>query len=159
MITQDLLLIKASVFIEELEGFKEYAYLDSAGVWTYGIGFTKTPNGNKVQQFDRISKNDSISFLKNILFSDFEQLKNLVRVPQNEYQYIALLSFIYNVGLTRFRRSTLLSKINKQAGKEEITKEFRRWVYAKGQLVRGLQNRRNKEIAKYFFSETGKLDL
>ena len=159
MITQDLLLIKASVFIEELEGFKEYAYLDSAGIWTYGIGFTKTPNGNAVQKYDRISKNDSISFLKNILLSDFQQLNNLVRVPQNEYQYIALLSFVYNVGLTRFRRSTLLSKINKQAGKEEITKEFRKWVYAKGQLIKGLQNRRNKEITKYFYSETGQLNL
>ena len=159
MITQELLLVKASVFIEELEGFKEYAYLDSAGIWTYGIGFTKTPNGNAVQKYDRISKNDSISFLKNILLSDFQQLKILVRVPQNDYQYIALLSFVYNVGLTRFRRSTLLSKINKQAGKEEITKEFRKWVYAKGQLIKGLQNRRNKEITKYFYSETGKLNL
>jgi lysozyme len=159
MITQDLLLIKASVFIEELEGFKEYAYLDSTGIWTYGIGFTRTPNGNKVKQFDRISKNDSINFLKNILLSDFHQLQNLVRVPQNEYQWIALLSFVYNVGLTRFRRSPLLSKINKQDSKENISFEFSRWVYANGQLIRGLKNRRNKEITKYFYSETGKLDL
>ena len=159
MITQDLLLIKASVFIEELEGFKEYAYLDSAGIWTYGIGFTKTPNGNAVQKYDRITKVDSHSFLQKIVMRDLLQIQKVVRVPLNDYQWIALLSFVYNVGLTRFRRSTLLSKINKQDSKEEITKEFRRWVYAKGQLVRGLQNRRNKEITKYFYSETGKLDL
>ena len=159
MITQDLLLLKASVFIEELEGFKEYAYLDSAGVWTYGIGFTKTPNGNAVQKYDRISKADSHTFLLKILLPDLLQIQKVVRVPLNDYQWIALLSFVYNIGNTRFRRSTLLSKINKQAGKDEITKEFRKWVYAKGQLVKGLQNRRNKEITKYFYSETGKLNL
>ena len=159
MITQDLLIIKASVFIEELEGFKEYAYLDSAGIWTYGFGFTKTPNGNAVQKYDRISKEDSHKFLQKIVMGDLLQIQKVVQVPLNDYQWIALLSFVYNIGNTRFRRSTILSKINKQAGKEEITKEFRKWVYAKGQLVRGLQNRRNKEITKYFFSETGKLNL
>ena len=159
MITQDLLLIKASVFIEELESFKEYAYLDRAGIWTYGIGFTKTPNGNKVQQFDRIKKDESINYLKNILLKDYVELQKLVRVPLNNYQWIALLSFVYNVGLTRFRRSTLLSVINKQGSKESISYEFSRWVYASGQLIKGLKNRRNKEITKYFYSETGELDL
>ena len=159
MISQDLLIIKAANFISDLEGFKEYAYLDSAGICTYGFGFTKTPNGNKVSQFDRISKEKSTEFIKTIILKDYLQLKHLVRVPLNEYQWISLLCFVYNIGITRFSRSTLLSKINKNAGKEEITREFKRWIYANGQLIKGLQNRRNKEISKYFFSWSGKLDL
>ena len=159
MISQDLLIIKTANFIADLEGFREYAYLDSAGIWTYGFGFTKTPNGNKVSQFDRISKDRSLDFLKTIILKDYLQINHLVRVALNEYQWIALLSFVYNIGITRFSRSTLLSKINKQAGKDEITKEFKKWVYANGQVVAGLKNRRNKEIAKYFFSWSGKLDL
>ena len=159
MISQDLLIIKASNFISDLEGFREYAYLDSAGIWTYGFGFTKTPNGNKVSQFDRISKDKSLAFLKTIILKDYLQLHHLVRVPLTEYQWIALLSFVYNIGISRFSRSTLLSKINKQAGQEEITTEFKKWVYANGQVVKGLQNRRNKEISKYFFSWSGKLNL
>lgn len=159
MISQDLLIIKASNFISDLEGFREYAYLDSAGIWTYGFGFTKTPNGNKVGQFDSISGAISWNFLKTIILQDYLQLQHLVRVPLNEYQWIALLSFVYNIGITRFSRSTLLSKINKQAGKEEITTEFKKWVYANGQVITGLKNRRNKEIAKYFFTWSGKLDL
>lgn len=159
MISQDLLLIKASNFIADLEGFKEYAYLDSAGIWTYGFGFTKTPHGNKVSQFDRISKDRSVDFLKTIILKDYLQLQHLVRVTLNEYQWVALLSFVYNIGITRFSRSTLLSKINKQAGQDEITKEFKKWVYANGQVITGLKNRRNKEITKYFFSWSGKLDL
>ena len=159
MISQDLLIIKASNFISDLEGFKEYAYLDSAGIWTYGYGFTKTPNGNEVGQFDRISKDKSLDFIKTIILKDYLQLQHLVRVPLNEYQCISLLSFVYNIGITRFSRSTLLSNINNNAGKDAITKEFQRWVYANGQVIKGLQNRRNKEIAKYFFTWTGKLDL
>ena len=159
MISQDLLLIKASNFIADLEDFREYAYLDSAGIWTYGFGFTKTPNGNKVWQFDRISKDTSLAFIKTIILKDYLQLQHLVQVPLNEYQYVALLSFVYNIGITRFSRSTLLSKINKNAGQVEITREFKKWVYADGQVIKGLQNRRNKEITKYFFSWSGKLDL
>ena len=159
MISQDLLIIKASNFISVLEGFKEYAYLDSADIWTYGFGFTITPNGNMVGQFDSISKEKSIQFIKTIILKDYLKLKHLVRVPLNEYQWISLLSFVYNIGITRFSRSTLLSKINKNAGQVEITREFKRWVYANGQVIKGLQNRRNKEIAKYFFSWNGKLDL
>ena len=159
MISQDLLNIKASNFISDLEGFREYAYLDSAGIWTYGFGFTKTPNGNKVGQFDRISKDKSLDFIKKIILKDYLQLQHFVKVPLNEYQWIALLSFVYNIGITRFSRSTLLSKINKQAGKDDITKEFKKWVYANGQVIKGLQNRRNIEIAKYFFTWSGKLDL
>ena len=159
MISQDLLIIKASNFISDLEGFREYAYLDSAGIWTYGFGFTKTPNGYKVGQFDRISKDKSLDFIKKIILKDYLQLQHLVKVPLNEYQWVALLSFVYKLGITRFSRSTLLSKINKQAGKDDITTEFKKWIYANGQVVKGLQNRRNKEIAKYFFSWNAKLDL
>lgn len=159
MISQDLLIIKASNFIADLEGFREYAYLDSAGIWTYGFGFTKTPNGNKVSQFDRISKDKSLAFIKTIILIDYLQLQHLVKVPVNEYQWVALLSFVYNIGIPRFSRSALLSKINKQAGQDEITKEFKKWIYANGQVITGLQNRRNKEIAKYFFTWSGKLDL
>ena len=127
MISQDLLIIKASNFITDLEGFREYAYSDSAVIWTYGFGFTTTPNGNKVGQFDRISKDKSLDFIKKIILKDYLQLQHLVKVPLNEYQWIALLSFVYNIGITRFSRSTLLSQINKQAGKDEITKEFKKW--------------------------------
>ena len=159
MISQDLLIIKASNFIADLEGFREYAYKDSGGIWTYGFGFTKTPNGNKVTEFDRITKDRAVRYLRDIILIDYQHIYSAVRVPLNEHQWTALLSFVYNIGITRFRRSTLLSKINKNAGKDEITKEFQKWVYANGQVIKGLQNRRNKEIAKYFFSWNAKLDL
>ena len=66
-----------------------------------------------------------MDFIKKIILKDYLQLQHLVIVPLNEYQWVALLSFVYNIGITRFSRSTLLSKINKQAGKDEITKNLK----------------------------------
>ena len=80
MITTDLLIIKASHFIADLEGFREYAYKDSAGIWTYGFGFTKTPNGNKVTEFDRITKDRAVRYLRDIILIDYQHIYSAVRV-------------------------------------------------------------------------------
>lgn len=159
MISTELLIIKAATFIKELEGFKPLAYLDSGGKWTYGIGFTKTPNGSTVKKGDYISEPNSMIFLRKIIASDLQRIKELIRVPLGSYQWIALLSFVYNIGITRFTTSTLLKKINNSAGKEEISREFKKWIYDNGQVVKGLQNRRNKEVNLYFTEEIGNLYL
>lgn len=159
MISTELLIIKAANFIKELEGFKPIAYLDSGGVWTYGVGFTRTPNGTKVKKGDYINEADSLVFLRKIITSDLQQIKQLIKVPLGSYQWIALLSFVYNIGVTRFTTSTLLQKINNSAGKEEISKEFKKWIYANGQVVKGLQNRRNKEINLYYTEDIASLNL
>lgn len=159
MISSDLLIIKAANFIKELEGFRSIAYLDSGGVWTYGIGFTRTPNGLKVQKGDYINEPDSMIFLRTIIASDLQKIKQLIKVPLGSYQWIALLSFVYNIGVTRFTTSTILKKINNSAGKDEISREFKKWIYDNGQVVKGLQNRRNKEINLYFTEDIASLNL
>lgn len=159
MISEDLLFSKAVTIIKDFENFKEWAYLDSGGVWTYGYGFTKTPNGNTVKKGDHINKSDADLFIKEIIKKDYYQIKYLVKQMLNFNQWSALLSFVYNIGVTRFKRSTLLSYINKKQSEDVIKKEFMRWVYDNGQIVKGLQNRRRKEVAIYFTTELGKLNL
>lgn len=159
MISSDLLIIKAANLIRELENFKPLAYLDSGGVWTYGIGFTRTPNGLKVQKGDYINEPDSMIFLRKIIASDLQKIKQLIKVPLGSYQWIALLSFVYNIGVTRFAKSTILKKINNSSGKDDISREFKKWIYDNGQVVKGLQNRRNKEVSIYFTEEIGNLYL
>lgn len=69
----------------------------------------------------------------------------------NENQVGALISFSYNVGIGAFEESTLLKKIKANANREEIEKQFMRWVYAGGKILRGLERRRKAEV-KLFFS-------
>ncbi len=67
-------------------------------------------------------------------------------------QFDALVSFVFNVGGGNFRKSTLLKKVKANPDDNSIMDEFLRWVYAKGVVLSGLQNRRLAEM-KHYFSE------
>lgn len=56
----------------------------------------------------------------------------------------ALLSFVYNVGVEAFRRSTLLEKLL-QRDWQGAAAQFDRWVYAQGKKMPGLVARRGDE--------------
>lgn len=56
----------------------------------------------------------------------------------------ALLSFVYNVGIEAFRRSTLFEKLL-QRDWQGAAAQFDRWVYAQGKKMPGLVARRGDE--------------
>jgi lysozyme len=64
-----------------------------------------------------------------------------------QYEFDALVSFAFNVGLGALEQSTLLAKLLAfpEYPKEEIADEFLRWVYSKGRKLRGLEQRRSDE--------------
>ena len=53
--------------IKEYEGFSEIAYRCPAGIWTYGFGSTKRPDGTPVQEGDTISKQAAEALLTDYL--------------------------------------------------------------------------------------------
>lgn len=67
-----------------------------------------------------------------------------VKVPLSENQKVALASFIFNVGPTAFKNSTLLKKLNKNDIKGAAD-EFDRWILDNGVIKKGLINRRKEE--------------
>lgn len=71
-------------------------------------------------------------------------VERLVKVPLNDNQFGALVSFTYNVGVGNFKGSTLLKKLN--AGNyEAVPSELMKWTKSKGQQMKGLVNRRASE--------------
>ena len=62
----------------------------------------------------------------------------------NQNQYDAILSFVYNVGLGNFFRSTLRQKLLRQEF-EDIPNELSKWVYCKSVVLKGLVLRRKLE--------------
>ena len=66
----------------------------------------------------------------------------------NKNQKIALLSFIYNVGVGAFERSTLLKKINYRDF-DGAAREFEKWVFSKGKKLNGLVKRRKAEMEMF----------
>lgn len=112
--------------------------------WTVGWGSTG-PSINPCtiwtqEQADR-------RFLEDV--SEFAaEVSEAVKVPTEPYQMAALISLAYNIGMTAFRKSTLLKLLN-QGHYAEAGKQFPRWNRAGGRVMKGLTNRRNAEAALF----------
>lgn len=127
-----------------MEGRSLEAYKDAAGVPTIGYGHTKG-----VRMGDRISEQWAVELLK-MDVQDVELQVKALDVARTEGQLDALVSFAFNLGITRLRDSDLLKLIRKGASKNAITQEFKRWVYAGGKKLRGLETRREWEAKRFF---------
>lgn len=128
------------------------AYQDSAGIWTIGFGSIYNYDLNRpVKKGDVITKDKAIQWLKREIKEKTSELKKLILVPVNQNQFDALTSFVYNIGVSAFKKSTLLKLLNQNADKIVVADQFLRWNKAKdkktGKLVevRGLTNRRKLE--------------
>jgi lysozyme len=128
----------------ELEGLSLEAYRDAAGVVTIGYGHTKD-----VEMGDKISP----WWAKELLVNDIREVEEQVRalgVARTEAQLDALVSFAFNLGITRLKNSTLLRFIREQRNMREIKREWNRWVFAGGQRLKGLERRRAWEARRFF---------
>lgn len=134
-------------FIKGFEGLRYGAYKDSAGVWTIGYGHT----GADVKEGMRITRAEA-DRLFDLDLSRFERgLNDMLDVDGikglTQGQFDALLSFAYNLGLAKLRGSTLWRKAKADPNDPTIPDEFKRWVYAGGIRLLGLENRRAAEAA------------
>ena len=140
MTTTEILLQK----IMEMEGCRLEAYEDAAGVPTIGYGHTKG-----VRMGDRITQ----YWAKEMLREDIEEAEWQVKelgVAKTEGQLDALVSFAFNLGIGRLKGSTLLQLIRDGGSKAQITREFKKWVFAGGKKLKGLERRREWEAKRFF---------
>ncbi len=127
-----------------MEGCRLTAYRDAAGVPTIGYGHTKG-----VRMGDHISAYWARELLKQDI-AYFERAVMELNVAKTEGQLDALTSLAFNIGIGRLKRSTLLKTIRNGGSKRQITQEFKRWVYAGGQRLKGLELRREWEARRFF---------
>lgn len=140
MITTEILLFK----LMEFEGLRLKAYKDAAGVPTIGYGHT-----HNVRMGDRITS----WYAKDLLSEDIAYFEDQVKeldVARTEGQLDALVSFAFNLGIDRLKKSTLLKVIREGGSKSQIKREFKRWVYADGKKLKGLERRREWETKRFF---------
>lgn len=129
----------AAPFIAKFEGCELDAYKCPAGVWTIGYGHTKG-----VYEGMKISQMEANALLAEDLVKFASELIPLVTAKVTENQYIALMSFAYNVGTTNFRSSSVLRNLNKGAI-TAAANAFLLWNKAGGKVLAGLNKRRNAE--------------
>lgn len=129
----------ALTLIAGLEGKRNHAYLDVAGVPTICYGYT-----HGVKLGDTKTDAECQALLESEVAEIMQRLDRYVDVPLTEPQRASLASFVYNVGEGAFARSTLRKKLNAgdMAG---ACDELQRWVYAGGKVWQGLVKRRALE--------------
>lgn len=125
--------------IKHFEGLKLEAYKCPADVWTIGYGTTKG-----VKPGQRITESKAEELLKEDLKWVEGAINKNVRVDLNQNQFDALASWVYNLGETNLRSSTMLRKLN--AGNyAEVPEQMKRWNKSNGQVLSGLVRRRQAE--------------
>ena len=81
------------------------------------------------------------------LYKHASELDRCITRPVEPYEAAALLSIVYNVGVSALCKSTMVKQINAGEPGSVWCQQFDRWVYAKGIKLRGLVKRREAEKA------------
>jgi len=133
--------------IKSFEGCRTVAYQDAVGVWTIGYGHTID-----VKEGMTITQHQCDVMLEVDIETYENYVKKQVKVSLTQNQFDALVSWVYNLGPTNLRKSTLLKVLN--AGKyEEVPYQMKRWIHADGKILKGLVLRREAE-AELFSNES-----
>lgn len=125
--------------IKKFEGCVLNAYQCPAGKWTIGYGHIKG-----VKEGDTWSQSHA-EYMLDVELEEYEgYINDLVNVQLSQCQFDALVAWIYNLGPTNFRTSTLRKKLLPES-MDDVPREIRRWNKANGKVLNGLVRRREAE--------------
>ena len=129
-------------FIEDFEGCFLAAYNDGVGVCTIGFGHTDAAGTPSVHYGMTITRAQADEILARDLEKVEVEVARLVKVPVNQNQIDALVSFQFNTG--GLSRSSALKLLN--AGKySEVPAALMLWNRGGGKVMAGLTRRRKAE--------------
>ena len=117
--------------IAEHEGIVPAPYLDSAGVWTWGIGHTAAAGAPDPARMHRAMPQDvdaavmaAIDQFAIDVKGYVARVNDAIRVPVAQHQFDALVSFDFNTG--GIHRAKLTAAIN--AGDPDAARHFMGWL-------------------------------
>lgn len=128
------------------EGLRLNPYLDTRGVPTIAIGNTYYLDGRKVTMKDKALSKEQAIELGNTTADNFsKQVLKLLKNKVSQNQFNALVSLAYNIGITGFKNSTVLRKVNANPNDKTIADAFMMWT-KNPELI----GRRKSEVNQYF---------
>ena len=145
---QNQALILAADLCRFFEGFSSKPYICPAGYPTIGYGTVYKADGTKVTMQDApISRELANQWLMRELRNNYMAgvLKASPILIRNQRLLAAITDFAYNLGVGRYRASTLKRRVdsNDLIGVET---ELRKWIRGGGKVLPGLVKRRQAEI-------------
>ena len=141
--------------IKDFEQWVPRLYNDASNYCTIGYGhlIARKPCASVDRAvLSRFPNPMGLDYGSNLLNTDSasarEEVSSVVKVDLNDQQFGALVSFVFNVGATKFEKSTLLKAINNREF-EAVPRQFARWIISGGKPLNGLINRRACEAALF----------
>ena len=131
--------VSAGYVVAPFEGMSNQAYKDIVGVATICFGETKGVKMGDYRTTEQCEKG-----LAKELSEYNKSMRKHVTVNLLPYEEVAYTSFVWNLGETNFKNSTLLKKLN-AGDRAGACAELLRWNKADGRVVKGLDNRRKFE--------------
>ena len=125
--------------IKKFEGCELTAYQDSVDVWTIGFGHTKG-----VEEGDEITQDEAEEMLASELDEYEGYINDMVECDLEQCQFDALVAWVYNLGPTNLKSSTLRKRLNSN-DLDDVPNQIKRWDKAGGKVLAGLVRRREAE--------------
>ena len=125
--------------IKKFEGCELTAYRCSANVLTIAYGRIK-----EVKEGDTCTQEQAEEWLTEELLEYESYVNDMVEVSLLQNQFDALVSWVYNLGPSNLRSSTLLKVLNSGEYKS-VPEQIKRWNKAGGKVLEGLTRRRQAE--------------
>ena len=140
---------KGLSMIERFEGCLLKASNKLDGVWTIGYGQTGSYYGKRVRRGMTTTKALAHAWLRDHSIKTYEDaVTQAVKVPINQNQFDALVSFAYNVGVGAMAGSTAVRKLN-QGDYTGAADVLTMWTRCNGKVLPGLVRRRKEERALF----------
>jgi lysozyme len=129
--------------IKKFEGCELEAYRCSANVLTIGYGHTKG-----VEENQKITQEEAEEMLASELGEYEDYINDMVECDLEQHQFDALVAWVYNLGPTNLRSSTMLKRLNAN-DLDDVPAQIRRWNKAGGKVLAGLTRRREAEALMF----------
>src|SRR5215475_632631 len=135
---------EGKLFIKNFEKCHLTAYENESGSCSIGYSWTGDIDGIAICEGMTITqeKAEELFNLKTHLLE--KKVNNLVTIRLKQYQFDALMSFIFNIGVINFKGSMLLNKLN-SGEKKAASDQFLFWHKDKGKTSSELIIRRAYE--------------
>lgn len=141
-------------FLARKEGIVPGPYLDTVGVWTYGIGHAETsgrdPNPRHMRRGMPTDLDAELSGVFKVFREDMEVFSQAVRqsvtAPMTQYEFDAAVSFHYNTGA--IRKATWVKTWN-AGDKDKAVRQIMNWSKPPEIIGRREQERELFRIGDY----------
>tara|TARA_R110000787_G_scaffold285652_1_gene401934 strand:+ start:985 stop:1461 length:477 start_codon:yes stop_codon:yes gene_type:complete len=132
------------------------SYRCAANKATIGYGSLKLIDGSPVEDGMTISKQDAEDLLAHELHEYEGYINQAVEPDLKQNEFDSLVSWVFNLGPSNLRASTLLKVLNNK-DYSDVPNQIKRWNKVKGVPNEGLMKRRNAEALLFQGKEWGKV--